>query len=54
MYMGLEASKNDMKRRCGSILALVAAVMCLAGTPLAAGQANPSGVHEFTMTAKKL
>ena len=42
-----------MKRRCGSILALVAAVTCLAGTPLAAGQANPSGVHEFTMTAKK-
>ena len=41
-----------MKCRCGSILALVAAVMCLAGTPLAAGQANPSDLHEFTMTAK--
>ena len=42
-----------MQRRCGSVLALMAVVMCLAGAALAAGQATPSDVHEFTMTAKK-
>ena len=41
-----------IKRQCGSILALGALVMCLAGTAPAAGQATSSGYHEFTMTAK--
>jgi cytochrome c oxidase subunit II len=41
-----------MNRRYGSILALGALVMCLAGTALAADQATSSGYHEFTMTAK--
>jgi nitrosocyanin len=42
-----------MKRRCSSILVLGALAMtCLAGAALAAGQAAPSGVREFTMTAK--
>ena len=41
-----------MKLRCSSILALCALAVCLAGTAVAAGQAPPSDVHEFTMTAK--
>ena len=40
------------KCRWTSILALIAVVMCLAGTALTAGQATPSDVHEITMTAK--
>lgn len=42
-----------VKRPSVSILALGALVACLAFTSLAAGQATPSGYHEFTMTAKE-
>ena len=41
-----------MVRRCRSILVLCALAVCLTSTLLAAGQATPSDVHEFTMTAK--
>jgi cytochrome c oxidase subunit 2 len=40
-----------MRQRCGSILVLALLMTCLAGTVLA-GQATPSGYHEFTMTAR--
>jgi cytochrome c oxidase subunit 2 len=41
-----------MKRQYGLILILGALMTCLAGAILAAGQATPRGVREFTMTAK--